>query len=49
MKTKVEEELNKLRIENIIRKGTHNKCVAPLVVVPNENGKVRLRGNTKVP
>ena len=44
----VEQELNRLEQEGILKKVMHSKWAAPIVPVPKKDGKVRICGDYKV-
>ena len=48
LKSKVEEELDRLERDDIIEKITHSHWAAPIVTVPKKDGSVRICGDYKV-
>jgi hypothetical protein len=48
IKAEVEDELDRLEAEGILEKVTHSEWAAPIVVVPKQDGKIRICGDFKV-
>ena len=48
LRSRIEEELDRLEREGILEKVTHSEWATPIVAVPKPNGRVRLCGDFEV-